>query len=174
MYAVVGCNRCGALWVVEGRPERTGCPRCEKRHRFENLRKFAEADSADAAREARSRLVAKRAGHEDQLDSLDDFASLGESADGAGVSDEEFLRGSGVDADAVAEAGERAETGQGNSRSRRRVVLDALEELDRPTESEVVEYAADAGVHRGYVEEALERLCGRGEVTESDGRYRRL
>ncbi|MEF8790647.1 MAG: DUF5817 domain-containing protein [Haloarculaceae archaeon] len=174
MYAVVGCNRCGSLWVVEGRPERTGCPRCEKRHRFDRLKKFVETDSADAAREARSRLLAGRGGHEDQLESLGDFATLGEEADRAGVSDEEFLRASGVDHEAVAEAGERAESGRGRSRSRREVVLDAVDELDRPTESAVIEYATDAGVPACYVEEALERLRRRGEVTESDGRYRRL
>jgi predicted nucleic acid-binding Zn-ribbon protein len=174
MYAVVGCNRCGALWVVEGRPDSTGCPRCEARHRFERLKKFAETASADAAREARSRLLAERGGRGDQLDGLEDFATLGEAADRAGVSDEEFLRGSGVDADAVAEAGERAGSGRGRSRSRREVVLDAIEDLDRPIESAVVEYATDEGVPRGYVEEALERLRRRGEVTETDGRYRRL
>lgn len=174
MYAVVGCNRCGALWVVEGRPDSTGCPRCETRHRFEKLKRFAETDTADAAREARSRLLAERGGHGEQLESLEDFATLGEAADRTGVSDEEFLRESGVDADAVAEAGERAGSGQGRSRSRRQVVLDAVEDLDRPTASAVIEYAADAGVPRGYVEEALERLRRRGEVTETGGRYRRL
>lgn len=174
MYAVVGCNRCGALWVVEGRPDSTGCPRCETRHRFEKLKKFAETDSPDAAREARSRLLAERGGYGDQLESLDDFSTLGEAADRSGVSDEEFLRGAGVDFDAVTEAGERAETGQNRSRSRRQVVLDALDELDRPTQSAVVEYAVDAGVPEGYVEEALERLCRNGEATESGGRYRRL
>jgi len=174
MHAVVGCNRCGALWVVEGRPESTGCPRCEKRHRFEKLRTLAEAESADAAREARSRLLAERSGHAEQLDSLEDFSTLGEAAEDAGVSDEEFLRGAGVDHDAVSAAGERAESGQGRSRSRREVVLDGIEELDRPTESAVIEYAADAGVPASYVEAALERLRRRGEVTESDGRYRRL
>jgi len=174
MYAVVGCSRCGALWVVEGRPDSTGCPRCETRHRFDGLKRFAETDSADAAREARSRLLAERSGHGDRLEALDDFSTLGEAADRAGVSDAEFLRGSGVDADAVAEAGERAESGQGRSRSRREVVLDAVEELDRPTEPAVIEYAADAGVPESYVEVALERLRRRGEVTETDGRYRRL
>ena len=174
MYAVVGCNRCGALWVVEGRPDSTGCPRCETRHRFEKLKKFFEAPSADAAREARSRLLAERGGYDDQVDALEEFATLGETADRSGVSDEEFLRGSGIDVDAVAEAGERAESGQGGSRSRRQVVLDALDELDRPTEGAVVEYATDAGVPEGSVEEALDRLCRHGEVTESGGRYRRL
>ena len=174
MYAVVGCNRCGALWVVEGRPDSTGCPRCETRHRFEKLKKFAEAESADAAREARSRLLASRGGHGDQHESLEDFATLGERAERAGVSDGEFLRASGVDEDAVTEAGERAASGQGESRSRRQVVLDALEELDRPTEAAVIEYATDAGVPREYVGSALERLRRNGEVTESDGRYRRL
>jgi len=174
MYAVVGCNRCGALWVVEGRPERTGCPRCETRHRFEKLKKFAETDAADAAREARSRLVARRGGHGEQHESLEEFSALGETAEHAGMSDEEFLRGSGVDADAVDAAGERAESGAGGSRSRRRVVLDALADLDAPTEQAVIEYAADAGVPESYVTEALERLRRNGEVIESDGRYRRL
>lgn len=174
MYAVVGCNRCGALWVVEGRPDSTGCPRCEKRHRFERLKRFATEDSADAAREARSRLVAERGGHGEQHESIEEFSALGEAADRAGVSDGEFLQASGVDVEAVSEAGERAEVGQGGSRSRRQVVLDALDELDRPTESAVVEYAADAGVPESYVEAALDRLSQAGEVTESDGRYRRL
>ena len=174
MYAVVGCNRCGALWVVEGRPDSTGCPRCETRHRFEKLKRFAETESADAAREARSRLLAERGGYGDQHASLGDFSTLGDAADRSGVSDEEFLRESGVDTDAVAEAGERAETGRGGSRSRRQVVLDALDELDRPTGSAVAEYAADAGVPEEYVEGTLERLCRNGEVTESGGRYRRL
>jgi hypothetical protein len=174
MYAVVGCNRCGALWVVEGRPESTACPRCETRHRFRKLKRFAEVESADAAREARSRLLATRGGHEDQLDSLGDFSTLAEDAERSVVSDEEFLDGTGIDAGAVAEAGERAESGSGTSRSRRQVVLDALDELDRPTASAVVEYAVDAGVPAAYVEDALERLRQRGEVTESGGRYRRL
>lgn len=174
MYAVVGCNRCGSLWVVEGRPEHTACPRCETRHRFRKLKKFAEAATADAAREARSRLLATRGGYEDQLDGFGDFSTMGEDAEGAVVSDEEFLGESGIDADAVAEAGERAGTGQGGSRSRRQVVLDALDELDRPTEAAVLEYATDAGVPPEYVEAALERLQRRGEVTESGGRYRRL
>ena len=174
MYAVVGCNRCGAMWVVEGRPESTGCPRCETRHRFEKLKRFAETESADAAREARSRLLAERGGYGDQIESLDDFSTLGETADRSGVSDEEFLRGSGIDVDAVDEAGERAESGQGRSRSRREVVLDALDELDHPTGAAIVEYAADVGVPEEYTENALERLCRNGEVTESGGRYRRL
>jgi hypothetical protein len=174
MYSVVGCGRCGALWVVEGRPDSTGCPRCETRHRFEKLKRFAETDSADAAREARSRMLAERGGHGEAHEALDDFRTLGTDTDRAGMSDEAFLRASGVDADAVAEAGERAEAGEGRSRSRRRVVLDALEELDRPTAAAVTRYATDAGVPEGYVEEALERLRRRGEVTESGGRYRRL
>ena len=63
MYAVVGCNECDALWVVEGRPESTSCPRCEKRHRFGKLKKFYESEHADEAREARSRLFATRSGN---------------------------------------------------------------------------------------------------------------
>lgn len=171
MYAVVGCNRCSALWVVEGRPETTGCPRCGKRRAFEKLRRFAETEDADAAREARARLLAG----EEHGEAVDDWASEEREAMASGPSDREFLEAAGVDADAVADAGERGARGAGGgSRSNRQVVFDALDELDAPTEDDVKEYAADAGVSSEYAERALEKLVRAGEVTESGGAYRRL
>lgn len=104
MYAVVGCDRCSSLWVVEGRPETTRCPRCRKRHRYETRKKFVVTDDAEHAREARANMLAERgtAGDED----IDlDFAAMGREADEPGMSDEEYLEESGIDADAVADAG---------------------------------------------------------------------
>jgi predicted Rossmann fold nucleotide-binding protein DprA/Smf involved in DNA uptake len=174
MYAVVGCNECDALWVVEGRPESTSCPRCEKRHRFERLKKFHEAEHADEAREARSRLFASRSGNHEAAEDLPDFETLGRDAERAGVDEDEYLEASGIDTAEVAAAGERAERGQNRSRSRRDVVLDALREQDRPTVAEVKAYAREAGVPADYVEKALTKLSQAGEVSESGGRYRLL
>jgi predicted Rossmann fold nucleotide-binding protein DprA/Smf involved in DNA uptake len=174
MYAVVGCSNCDALWVVDGRPDSTSCPRCEKRHRFGKLKKFHETPDATEAREARSRLFATRSGHADSLEDLDDFETLGREAERAGVDEDEYLEASGVDTSEVAAAGERAERGQNRSRSRREVVLDALREQDRPTAAEVREYATDAGVPAEYVDRALQKLSRAGEVSESGGRYRLL
>lgn len=91
-----------------------------------------------------------------------------------GVDEVDFLSASGVDPDAVSAAGERAETGNERSRSRKQVILDGLAELEEPTVAELEEYASAAGVSRSYVETALEKLRRRGEVTKINGGYRKL
>lgn len=174
MYSVVGCPDCGALKIVEGRPETTGCPRCGRRTKFAKLRTFYRAEEADAAREVRARLLADRGGQREAYESLGSFAQQGEAGEDVGIDDREYLEGSGLDPDTVASAGERASTGHSRSRSKREVVTDALDELDRPTEAEVVAYAADEGVAASSVERTLEKLVRTGNVTVSDGRYRPL
>lgn len=168
MYAVVGCKDCQALWVVEGRPETTNCPRCRRQHRFKKLKKFAETDTSDAAARVRSSMLADRAEDGEFLDPADI------DIEGVGVSDEEFLSASGIDTDAVAEAETRVTGGQSSSRSKKQTVLDALGELEEPTEDDIVAYAADAGVSEPYVERTLEKLQRAGEVTRTDGSYRKL
>lgn len=167
MYSVVGCTECGNLWIVEDRPETTQCPRCRTRHRFERLKAFAETDTSDAAARVRSSMLANRADDGEFVDPEEvEF-------EGVGVSDEEFLSASGIDADEVTEAGERAERGS-RSRSRKRVVLDALDEQAAPTAEDVLAYATDAGVPESYAEKTLAKLRRAGEVTVTDGVYRRL
>jgi hypothetical protein len=168
MYSVVGCKECHALWVVDGRPETTKCPRCEKRHRFKKLKAFAETETSDAAARVRSSMLAKRADDGEFVDPADI------DLDGVGISDEAFLTASGLDSNEVAAAGERAEGGGGGSRSRKQVVRDALEDLDEPTTEAIIEYATDAGVPESYVERALDKLKRAGEVTQSGGVYRSL
>ena len=173
MYAVVGCSACSALWVVEGRPETTGCPRCRMRHRFEKLKQFVTTDDRDHAREVRASMLAERQGHGEAFAELDSFAEMDARIDEAVVSDEEYLSGSGLDPAEVAEAGERAAAGAtGGHRSRLNVVRDALREHDAPTEETVVAYAAARDVPEAYVRNALAKLTRAGEVSESRGRYR--
>jgi hypothetical protein len=171
VYAVVGCSDCSALWVVAGRPETTSCPRCGTRRQFATLRKFAETESADAAKNVRSAMQQRRAGDERDLD---DFATMGDRVDEAGVDDETFLTGAGLDADEVAAAGDRAGSTAASSLSKRETIERAVERLDHPTEDEIVAFAAEHGVDRAYVERALAKLQRAGEVTESDGEYRAL
>jgi DNA replicative helicase MCM subunit Mcm2 (Cdc46/Mcm family) len=175
MYAVVGCSDCQALHVVEGRPETTTCPQCGNRRQFAKLKRFVTTDDPDHAREVRAAMLAKRQGREDAFEQLDSFAEMDTYLDEAGVDDEEYLDASGVDPDAVAEAGDRAESGRaGSSTSRKETVLAALRELDEPTEADVVEYAEERGVPADYVRNALTKLVRRGEVSETRGTYRLL
>jgi hypothetical protein len=176
MYTVVGCRDCGALKIVEGRPETTECPRCGRRSAFEKLRALYRSEEIDAAREARARLLAQRGDAADRYEAVGSFAETDAAADAAGMDDEEYLDRSGVDVEAVSAAGDRADSGQGSTGggSRRDRVLAALRDLDRPTEAEVVERAGEDGVPADYVRRSLEKLRRRGEVSVNDGRYRLL
>ena len=168
MYSVVGCGECRALWIVEGRPETTRCPRCRRRHQFNKLRAFAETDSSEAAARIRSSMLAERASDGEFVDPSEI------DIEGVGMDDVEFLSASGVDPASVSAAGERAERGNSHSRSRKQVVLDGIDELDEPTDDEIIEYAATSDVPESYVERVLEKLRRSGTVTRSDGVYRKL
>ena len=176
MYAVVGCSDCGALKILKDRPDTTQCPRCGKRHRYEKLKKFVETDDEDQAREVRASMLANRQGEGETFAEMDSFAEMESQLDDVGPDETEFLEASGLDAEEVAAAGERAEQGRAatGGGSRKETVLAALRELDHPDEEAVVAFAADRGVPADYVRSALEKLTRRGEVSESRGRYRLL
>lgn len=170
MYAVVGCSECTALWIVEGRPETTACPRCRTRHQFTRLKSFVRTDDQNEARNARAAMLAQRSGG-DAREALDSFEAMERQAKEAGVSDEEYLAESGIDPETVANAGD---SDAGAKSSRRETVLEGLNQLDTPTESAVVSYAADRGVPESYTRKALTKLVQTGEVSENGGRYRPL
>jgi hypothetical protein len=172
MYAVVGCSECAALWVVEGRPGTSQCPRCGTRRNHDRRRRFLTTDDEDHAREARAAMLADRQDRGDAFDDLPSFAALERRIDEAGPSDETYLAGSGVDPEAVAAAADRATEGAGGNRSRQETVRDALRELDEPAEEAVVAYADERGVPESYTRRALRKLVRAGEVTETRGTYR--
>lgn len=173
MYAVVGCSDCSMLWIVEGRPETSQCPRCGTTRQYAKRRKFVSTEDEDHAREVRASMLANRQGQGDAFAELDSFAEMERQIDEVGPSDAEYLEGSGLDADAVTEAGERA-TEARTSRSRKETVREAVRELDEATESAVVEYATERGVDAEYTRRALEKLVRAGEATENRGVYRLL
>lgn len=168
MYAVVGCDECSALWIVEGRPETSQCPRCGRTRGYEKRREFVTTDNEDHAREVRSSMLAARQGHGDAFAELDSFAELDDQLDDAGVDMETYLAESGIDPDSVS-GPDDTDTG---SRSRREIVLEAVRTLEDPTAEAVVAYAQDRDVAPEYTERALEKLVRSGDATESGGVYR--
>jgi hypothetical protein len=170
MYAVVGCGECQALWIVEGRPERSECPRCGTSRRYEKRRQFVTTDDEDHAREVRSSMLAARQGQSDAFAELDSFAELGEQAAASGIDDETYLAESGIDPAEVAAAGAN-DTG---TKGREEIVREAVRELDEPTAEAVADYAEKRDVPRSYAERALSKLVRGGEVSESRGVYRLL
>ena len=178
MYAVVGCNECGGLWLLSdpGGAETATCPTCGKRHRTRKLKRFYESDDREAARQARAAMLADKRGDRDAFDALDSVAEMERRMDDAdAVNDREYLKAAGLDADAVDEAGDAAGPGgSGGSKSRREIVEAGVRAGDRPTEDEVVAYAEERGVPPEAAQTLLERLVRRGAASESGGRYRLL
>ncbi|GAD52201.1 hypothetical protein MBEHAL_0961 [Halarchaeum acidiphilum MH1-52-1] len=173
MYAVVGCSDCSMLWVVEGRPERTECPRCGTSKAHAKRKKFVTTEDRAHAAEVRASMLANRSGHGEAFAALDSYAEMGERADEDVVSDDEYLDAAGVDADEARDANERVSSA-GGSISRRERVVEAVRELDSPTADDVAAYCEEHGVSESYAREALDRLARRGEATADGGVYRLL
>lgn len=173
MYAVVGCGECEALWIVETGADSSQCPRCGTTRPLAKRTKLATADSEPRARDQRTALLADRHDVED----APSFTGLDGQVDAAGPGDAAYLAGSGVDPDAAAAAGERAEdgaAGTSSSDSQRAIVEAALAALDAPTEGDVLTYASERAVPEETARSILERLLAAGEVVEDDGCYRQV
>jgi hypothetical protein len=68
VYRVVECGECSAIWIVEGSPDTTGCPRCGTRHQFDALRPLSTHDDKRAAAASRGSILAERSDHGDGFD----------------------------------------------------------------------------------------------------------
>jgi hypothetical protein len=159
--------------VIEGDPETSQCPRCGSRRHRDRRRAFYRTDDADEAREARSRLLAKRQGAAGSFDEIDHFADLEAVVDEAGPDDETYLEGSGLDPEPIAEAGERASSSEG-SRSREETVRAAIRSLEEPDEAAIASYCEGHGVGPEAAGKILEKLVRAGEVSRREGGYRLL
>lgn len=171
MYAVVGCRECDSLWIVETSPETTQCPSCRTRYAFDQLRRLAETDTLEGARDARTRLLAERTESDDAASELPSFATMEADAVNAGPSEEVYLAGSGIDPERVQPA---IDSSDSPSSSDQEVVREAIESTEPPTESRIIEYAFERGVSRASSRAWLDKLVRSGEVSVTDGRYRLL
>lgn len=176
MYAVVGCTNCSMLWLLADPDSAASaqCPRCETTHQTSNLKRFFESDDRAAAKEARAALLAKQQGDSEAFADVAHVSELETQAEEAGIDDREYLEASGIDADSVAAA---ADSTDSTGSSHDEIVREAVERAGdegRPTEDEIVAYAADRGVPREKASTLLEKLCRVGDASESRGRYRLL
>lgn len=149
MYAVVGCRDCQALWVVEGRPDTTSCPRCGSRRQFDALRRFAETDDAAEARRVRSALLARRQGHP------------------AGEPDEDPFGTAGGQNGDQAQGSPDPNAGRTGS-APRAIVRRAVRDLEEPSRAAVVADATQRGVPATVAHEMLDRLVAAGEIREEE------
>lgn len=166
MYSVVGCSECESVKIVEGKPETTVCNRCGKTLQFNRLKVFFESDNLEAAKEARSLLLAKR----NDLDvfyqgMMENLVERGEFQDEVmrRFGEDELLEQEGVDKEEVEEASEKVEEHKGSD-PKKRIVMDAIEFLDEPRDEDIIEFAQERGVDPEFTEEAVDKLCMEGKA----------
>jgi hypothetical protein len=164
------------LWLLsDPRASKTAkCPRCGKTHQTKKLKRLFESDDRTAAQQARSALLAKKQGQSESFADVDHVADLEAQTDEPVIADREYLEAAGLDADEVAAAGDHS---AGGSKPRDEIVREAVDAAggdDKPTETEIVDYAEQHGVPAEKASELLIKLCRRGEASESGGRYRLL
>ncbi|MFY4815482.1 DUF5817 domain-containing protein [Haloarcula sp. AONF1] len=80
-FAVVGCSGCSEYWVIEDvvgvhGVDQHECPRCETRHSDSRLRRWASAETWEAAVEKRSALLADKRNAGDEFADIDHYAEL--------------------------------------------------------------------------------------------------
>ncbi len=169
MYVVVGCRACHALWVVDGRPETTQCPRCQIRHQFTSLTQFIETESRETAVQARSSMLAQRAdGHDVDPAAID--------LDTVGIDDASVLREAGFDPETITSAAEQATANSSSTStpSRKETVLSAIETLENPTTEAITTYATSTDLSETDVARTLEKLRQTGDITKHNDTYRVL
>ena len=176
MYAVVGCTNCRMLWLLAD-PDSAAtaqCPRCETTHQTSNLKRFFESEDRTAAKEARAALLANKQGDSEAFAEVAHVSELEARAEEAGINDREYLEGFGIDADSVAAAVGSTDSGASSHDEIVRKAVERAGDERRPTEVEIVAYAADRGVPSKKASTLLEKLCRVGDASESQGRYRLL
>ena len=85
-WDVVGCSACGTPWLIERRQRReqarTSCPNCRRSIDTSRLRPLAQHDTKAGAAELRSRILASRAGADEQYAEMDDYVEQAGTVDG--------------------------------------------------------------------------------------------
>ncbi|MFP4632729.1 MAG: DUF5817 domain-containing protein [Halobacteriales archaeon] len=175
MYSVVGCSECESVKIVPGGSQTVVCNRCQAQIQMGSARVIFESDDLEAAKEARSVALAKRNGFDYLVEEIVERDVVQEDVSEQ-VASEALLEKEGVDVEETEEAGdvERPKT-DGESKPQVRIVRDAIEFLDSPTDADVRAFAVDRGVPAEKVEEIVDRLCMEGEAMRtSEGVVRLL
>lgn len=164
MFTVVICPDCQYIWIVDGRPNRTACPRCESSHEFPGLRHLEKTEDKVEARNVRAAFTAKLNGMKEEFEQATRERNILDEDVDSDLGPDDRLRERGIDPSEVEDAISE-DTG---SKSEKEIVVDAIETLDSPTVEEIIEHAGERGVGRSKVEKVLEKLRKRGEIVGKD------
>ncbi len=164
MYVVVGCSNCESVKIAVESNETTVCNRCQKQIDLDKARKIFRSEDLEEAKEARSMALARREGFDDIADDIVEGGIVSENV-GERFGEDELLEERGVDTEAVEEAGEvTRDATAGESKPQKRIVKDAVEFLDEPTDDDIAEFAEERGVGRDKAFEIVDKLCMEGEA----------
>lgn len=165
MYSVIGCSDCESVKIVEGNPETTVCNRCQAQIKVATARVIFESGDLQEAKEARSLAMAKRNGFDYLADEMVDREILNETVT-QNVAEEELIsEKADEDPMEIEEAGDIDKPKTAEERDpKKRIVMDAIEFLEEPTDDDVVEFAEDRGVEPDRAAEIVDKLCMEGEA----------
>lgn len=169
---VTVCSNCEYVFMFEHAEgqQTTNCGRCGKTHQMSRVKKYFHTDNRDAARQVRAELQADIQEDSEVFDRAKERGNISEYV-GQVVSGDAILEAQGIDAEAVADAGERA-TQTNRSRSHKQIMREAITEQESPSRADVLAYATEAGVPEEKAESVLERMEQRGIIISAGGAYR--
>lgn len=165
MYIVVGCPDCRAVWINQLTGETATCPQCRRAHQVDRLRRLAERETIEGARDARTAILAER--DDQDLETLAGWSELSEAAETAGIDDTEYF--TAMDVPEPSDQSDASTTGPPTT-----VIPELIAAVDNPTRAVITEQAEAVGIDPERTEDVLDRLISHGEVLEEDGRLRRL
>lgn len=173
LYTVVVCSECQYARVVPRQPKETTCGRCQTTKRFGTFKHYYQTEDKRAAAHVRARVQARVDNYGAEFEQAVEDDLIFEEVDSV-VSDDEYLRKKGADAEAIEAAGERAEQSNQRTRSKREIMHDAINEHGETRDS-VLEYATEYGIDEDWADDYLTRALANGGVTGGrDGPFRLL
>jgi len=174
VYKVVGCSNCESVKIAVESDETTVCNRCQKQIDVSAARNIFRSDDLEEAKEARSMALARRQGFDGIADEIVEDGIVSDNV-GDRFGEDELLEEEGVDTEAVEDAGDVSrDSPDRDSKAQNRIVRDAVEFLDEPTDDDIAEFAADRGVDRDKAFEIVDKLCMEGEAMRTREGFVRL
>lgn len=164
VYIVVGCSNCESVKIATEGNETTVCNKCQSQIDLKKARRIFRSDDLEEAKEARSMALARRQGFGGIAEEIAEEGIVSETVSER-FGEEEMMEQEGVDTQEVEEAGDVSrDATDGESKPQTRIVRDAVEHLDEPTDDDVADYAEERGVGREKAFEIVDKLCMEGEA----------
>jgi hypothetical protein len=158
MHHVVGCSNCDNLWIAYDEPKTTSCTLCGERYKFRKLKKLYSDPDEEKAKQA---LTLKQAEVND-VEHIEEKLRNSKMFDTdvkRAISDEEYLKRKGVSVD-----GDEDDGTDFSSLSDEELVMEAVSEVDEPTEENIISFTEQYGVSEKKTREMIDRLCLNGEA----------